>query len=78
MEKKVQNNHLKGIFFMVLASLFFAINDALVKVAVKNLGSDYSLFNVVFIRAIFTSLLILISIFFFGKFNFKKIFYINI
>ena len=60
---------------MVLASLFFAINDALVKVAVKNLGSDYSLFNIVFIRAIFTSLLILISIFFFGKFNFKKIFY---
>ena len=75
MEKKVQNNHLKGIFFMVLVSLFFAINDALVKVAVKNLGSDYSLFNIVFIRAIFTSLLILISIFFFGKFNFKKIFY---
>jgi len=74
-EKKVQNNHLKGIFFMVLVSLFFAINDALVKVAVKNLGSDYSLFNIVFIRAIFTSLLILISIFFFGKFNFKKIFY---
>ena len=52
-EKKVQNNHLKGIVFMLLASLFFAVNDALVKVAVKNLGSDYSLFNVVFIRAIF-------------------------
>ena len=74
MEKKFQNNHLKGIFFMLLASLFFAVNDALVKVAVKNLGSDYSLFNVVFIRAIFTSFLILISIFFFGKFNFRKIF----
>jgi len=59
---------------MLLASLFFAVNDALVKVAVKNLGSDYSLFNVVFIRAIFTSFLILISIFFFGKFNFRKIF----
>ena len=59
---------------MLLASLFFAVNDALVKVAVKNLENDYSLFNVVFVRAIFTSLLIIISIFFFGKFNIKKIF----
>ena len=68
-------NDYKGIFFMLLASLFFAINDALVKYAVKQLGSDSSLFNVVFLRAIFTSLLILLSIFLFGKFNFKKIFY---
>ena len=74
MEENYKVNHLKGIVFMLLASLFFAVNDALVKVAVKNLGSDYSLFNVVFIRAIFTSFLILISIFFFGKFNFRKIF----
>ena len=67
-------NGYKGILFMLLASLFFAINDALVKYVVKQLGSDYSLFNVVFVRAIFTSILILLSIFLFGKFDFKKLF----
>ena len=67
-------NGYKGILFMLLASLFFAINDALVKYVVKQLGSDYSLFNVVFVRAIFTSILILLSIFLFRKFDFKKLF----
>ena len=67
-------NGYKGILFMLLSSLFFAINDALVKHVVKQLGSDYSLFNVVFVRAIFTSILILLSIFLFGKFDFKKLF----
>ena len=69
------NNHFKGIFFMLLASLFFAVNDALVKYAVKQLGTDNSLFNVVFVRAIFTSILILATIFLFGKFDIKKLFY---
>ena len=60
---------------MLLASLFFAVNDALVKYAVKQLGTDNSLFNVVFVRAIFTSILILATIFLFGKFDIKKLFY---
>ncbi len=38
---------------MLLASLFFAINDALVKYVVKELGNDSSLFSVVFVRGIF-------------------------
>ena len=75
MKNNSKINDYKGIFFMLLASLFFAINDALVKYAVKQLGSDSSLFNVVFLRAVFTSLLILLLIFLFGKFSFRKIFY---
>ena len=67
MENNFKNNYFNGIFFMLLASLFFAINDALVKYAVKQLGNDLSLFNIVFIRGIFTSILILFSIYFFGK-----------
>ena len=74
MTQFIHHNHFKGIFFMVLASLFFAVNDTLVKYAVKELGNDSSLFNVVFVRAIFTSILILISIYFFGNFNIKKLF----
>lgn len=60
---------------MLLAALCFAINDTMVKYAVKEINNDISLFNVVFIRGVLTSILILILIFFFGKLNFKKIFY---
>ena len=74
MENNFKNNYFNGIFFMLLASLFFAINDALVKYAVKQLGNDLSLFNIVFIRGIFTSILILFSIYFFGKIDLKKLF----
>ena len=75
MKTTFSHNHYNGIFFMLLASLFFAINDALIKYTVKQIGSDVSLFSVVFIRAIFTSILILISIFFFSKFSLRKTFY---
>ena len=70
MKNNLNTDHFKGILFMILASLFFAINDAFVKIAVKDLGTDTALFNVVFIRAIITSVLILMLIFFFGKFNY--------
>ncbi len=60
---------------MLLACLFFALNDTLVKYVVKQLGDDYSLFSVVFIRAIFTSILIFLSIIIFKKFDFKKLFF---
>ena len=74
MKKNFKQNHCKGIFFMLLSTFFFAINDAFVKYAVKQLGNDLSLFNVVFIRGIFTSILILLSIYFFGNLNLKKLF----
>ncbi|MBI29181.1 MAG: Riboflavin transporter [Alphaproteobacteria bacterium MarineAlpha5_Bin11] len=68
-------NNLRGIIFMLLASLSFAFNDALVKYAVKDIDSDQSLFSVVFVRGIFTSILILISIYFYAGINLSKIFY---
>tara|TARA_Y100000590_G_C15711307_1_gene1010364 strand:- start:1709 stop:2599 length:891 start_codon:yes stop_codon:yes gene_type:complete len=74
MYKILKNKNFKGILYMLLASLFFAINDALVKYVVKELGNDSSLFSVVFVRGIFSSLLILILIYFFGKINAKKLF----
>tara|TARA_Y100000590_G_C15637058_1_gene983413 strand:- start:594 stop:1484 length:891 start_codon:yes stop_codon:yes gene_type:complete len=74
MKDRINNKYFKGIIYMLLSSFFFAINDALVKFAVKKIGTDSSLFSVVFVRAIFTCLLILILIYFFGNFNLKKIF----
>ena len=69
LEKNYKVNHLKGIVFMLLASLSFSISDTFIKYTVKQTGNDLSLFNIIFVRGIFTSLLILISIFFFGKIN---------
>jgi drug/metabolite transporter (DMT)-like permease len=74
MEENYKVNHLKGIVFMLLALLSFSISDTFIKYTVKQTGNDLSLFNIIFVRGIFTSLLILISIFFFGKINIKKLF----
>lgn len=68
------NNNFKGLLFMILAALFFALNDTIVKFAVKEIEDNSSLFTIVFIRGIFTSSLILISIVIFRKLNFKKLF----
>ncbi|PPR47636.1 MAG: Riboflavin transporter [Alphaproteobacteria bacterium MarineAlpha5_Bin9] len=75
MIKILKNNNIKGVLFMLLAAFFFSINDALVKFIVKEIKNDNSLFDVVFLRGIFTSLFILILIFLYGNFKFKKIFY---
>lgn len=72
---KIKNNSIKGIVFMLFAAFCFAINDTLVKYAVKDIDDDQALFYIVFVRGIFTSIFILISIYFYGKINFKKIFY---
>ena len=73
MKNNFKSKPLRGIIFMILSSLCFAINDAVIKFAVKQMENDFSMFNIIFVRGIFTSLLILISIFFFGKINLKKI-----
>ena len=67
------NKPLTGIIFMLLSSLCFAINDTVIKFAVKQMENDLSMFNIIFIRGIFTSMLIFISIFFFGKINLKSL-----
>jgi len=73
MKNNFKSKPLRGIIFMILSSLCFAINDAVIKFAVKQMENDFSMFNIIFVRGIFTSLLILISIFFFGKINLKKL-----
>ena len=44
------NNNFKGLLFMILAALFFALNDTIVKFAVKEIEDNSSLFTIVFIR----------------------------
>ena len=60
--KKIFNNGLKGIALMIAGQLSFAINDSYVKLSVLDLNSNKSTFNVIFIRGVFTSLLILLNI----------------
>ena len=61
MKANIKNKHVTGIIYMLLAMLFFAISDASVKFAVKKLENDLSLFNVICVRGIFVSILILIG-----------------
>ena len=72
--KDIQKDHMKGILFMLLASLFFAFNDTLVKYVIKETGENFSIFNIVFFRGIITCILIILLIFFFGKLDLKKLF----
>ena len=68
------DNNLKGLFFMILGQLCFAINDTLVKYSVKLTESDFSTLNIIFIRGIFTSFFICIILFFFTNNGIKNIF----
>ena len=72
--KDIQKDHMKGILFMLLASLFFAFNDTLVKYVIKETGENFSIFNIVFFRGIITCVLIILLIFFFGKLDLKRLF----
>ena len=47
---------------MIAGQLSFAINDSYVKLSVLDLNSNISTFNVIFIRGVVTSLLILLYI----------------
>ena len=73
MTANLQDNHYKGIIFMLLSSLSFTINDTIIKDTVKKAGSDFALFNIIFIRGIFTCIIILIAISIFGKINFNNL-----
>lgn len=68
------NNNVKGLLLMFAGQLFFAINDIIVKYTVKLSNNDYSTLNIIFIRGIFTSLLIFFIILIFTKTEIKKIF----
>ena len=74
MKSSFKNNNYKGILYMLFASLFFAINDAFVKYAVKLIGNDSSLYDVVFVRGFIVCILIIILLIFFGKINIRNLF----
>ena len=73
MNHNLHNNNMKGIFYMLLCSFFFSTNDAIVKYTVKQLNSDLSMFNIIFLRGISGSILIILLILWFGKINLKKL-----
>jgi len=68
------NNDFKGIILMLLGQLSFSINDAIVKYSVKLSSNDFTTLNIIFIRGIFTSVLIFFVMIFFTKTNILKIF----
>ena len=68
------NNDYKGLILMLLGQLSFAINDAIVKFSVILSSNDFTTLNIIFIRGIFTSVLIFLVMIFFTKINISKIF----
>ena len=44
-----------GVLFMMAGQLSFSINDSYVKLVVKNIGDDNSLYSVIFLRGLVTS-----------------------
>ena len=62
-----------GILLMMSGQLSFSINDSFVKLAVREINSDTSIFSVVFIRGIITTCLIGLYLTFYEKKNLYKI-----
>ena len=62
-----------GIIFMMLGQLSFAINDTLVKEIVIDSSSNMSVINVIFLRGIITTFLILMFLVFYEKKNILNI-----
>ena len=62
-----------GVLFMMAGQLSFSINDSYVKLVVKNIGDDNSLYSVIFLRGLVTSSLLGLYLIFFEKKNLIKI-----
>ena len=62
-----------GIIFMMAGQLSFSINDSYVKLVVKNIGDDNSLYSVIFLRGLVTSSLLGLYLVFFEKKNLRSI-----
>ena len=58
-----------GIIFMMLGQLSFSINDTLVKEIVIDSSSNMSVINVIFLRGLITTFLILMFLVFYEKKN---------
>ena len=64
---------LLGILLMIIGQLCFSINDTIVKFEVKKIENIFSIFNIIFIRGIFATIIIFIYLYFFKKKNIFKI-----
>ena len=58
-----------GILLMIAGQLCFAINDTIVKFEVKDIENNYAIFNIIFIRGLFTSFFIISYLILFEKKN---------
>ena len=64
----------KGIIFMLLASLFFTINDNFMKFMTEVEGNIYYIFLFIFIRGVVATLFLLFCLIITNQINFKKMF----
>ncbi len=64
---------LLGILLMIIGQLCFSINDTIVKFEVKKIENIFLIFNIIFIRGIFATIIIFIYLYFFEKKNIFKI-----
>ena len=58
-----------GIILMIAGQLCFAINDTIVKFEVQNIENNYVIFNIIFIRGIFSTFFIILYLTLFEKKN---------
>jgi len=58
---------------MIIGQLCFSINDTIVKFEVKKIENIFLIFNIIFIRGIFATIIIFIYLYFFEKKNIFKI-----
>ena len=62
-----------GIIFMMLGQLSFSINDTLVKEIVIDSSNNMSVINIIFLRGLITTFLILMFLVFYEKKNIANI-----
>ena len=56
-----------GITLMIVGQLCFAINDTIVKFEVKDIENNYAIFNIIFLRGLFTTFFIISYLILFEK-----------
>ena len=70
----MNSSNAKGIIFMLLASLFFTINDNFMKFMTEVEGNIYYIFELIFIRGVVATLFLLFCLIITNQVNFKKMF----
>ncbi len=68
---KNKNNEIFGIFCMILCMFFFSINDAIIKYILKIYNDTTILGEVIFIRGIFSTIILGLYLYYKKKLNFE-------